>query len=67
MRLRSVRRNKLGVSLAVALILAGVVVDLRFSAHPALSIGILLAVVALLALVGLMYRRVWPRRSEKQR
>ena len=40
MRLRSVRRNKLGVSLAVALILAGVVVDLRFSAHPALSIGI---------------------------
>jgi len=49
------------------LILAGVVIDLRFSAHPALSIGILLAVVALLALVGLMYRRVWPRRSEKQR
>jgi hypothetical protein len=64
MRLRSVRRNKLGVSLAVALILAGVVVDLRFSAHPALSIGILLAVAALLTLVGLMHR-VWPRRSDK--
>jgi hypothetical protein len=64
MRLRSVRRNKLGVSLAVALILAGVVVDLRFSAHPALSIGILLTVAALLTLVGLMHR-VWPRRSDK--
>jgi len=64
MRLRSVRRNKLGLSLAVALILAGVVVDLRFSSHQALSIGILLAVAALLALVGLMHR-VWPRRSDK--
>jgi hypothetical protein len=56
------------VALAVVLILGGVAIDLLFSAHPALSMGLLLSVAALIALVGLlMHGRVWPRRFDKRR
>jgi hypothetical protein len=62
-------RRKLGVALVVDLILSGVVIVLRFSARPAVSLGLLLAaLIAVVAVVRYKRRfRVWPRRSDEQR
>jgi hypothetical protein len=49
--------------LVVALIAAGILIDLRFAAHPALSIGLLLAFVV----VFMVVRLAMLRRSERQR
>ena len=65
--LRHVRNPKLRVSLAVLVILAAVVIDLVFSAHPTLSIAIL-SVVAIAGMVRLVTLGRWrPRRSDKPR
>jgi hypothetical protein len=52
-RLRRLRR---GLVIALVLVLAGVVVNLLFSATPALSVGLLLAAAALITLALLLMR-----------
>jgi hypothetical protein len=52
-RLRRLRR---GLVIALVLVLAGVVVNLLFSATPALSVGLLLGAAALITLALLLMR-----------
>ena len=60
------RNRKLGVSVALLVVLGAVVIDLAFSGNPALSIGILL-VVTIITAVRLSRRGgLWPRGSAKQ-
>jgi hypothetical protein len=66
--IRRIRSPKLRIASAVAVLLAVVVIDLLFSAHPAQSIGIEAVVVALLVTVRLMlHGRVSPRGCDEQR
>jgi hypothetical protein len=58
-----IRSRRHRIALVVAIILAGVVIDLLFSAHPALSIGILLAGTALVVMVRLVVGHAGPGRS----
>lgn len=55
-RIRGRRRR---VAVVVALIVVGVLIDLRFATHPALSIGLLAAFVVVFVAV-----RVWMWRRE---
>jgi hypothetical protein len=59
LHLRS-RKHRLVV--VAILVLAVVVIDLLFSAHPALSIGILLAATALVVMARTMLGRAGTRR-----
>jgi hypothetical protein len=61
---RRISGNRPRAALAVLLVLAGVLIDLRFAAHPALSIGLLLAAAAVIAIMSLLssYREVPMRR-----
>ena len=51
-----IRRLRRGLVVALILVLAGVVINLLFSATPALPVGLLLAAAALFALVLLLIR-----------
>jgi hypothetical protein len=63
---RHTRSRQLRIALAVLVILGGVLIDLRFAAHPALFIALLLAAAALLVIGGLLlHRRGQPPRSDK--
>jgi peptidoglycan/LPS O-acetylase OafA/YrhL len=65
--IRRIRDRRIRAALAVAVILAGVVIDLLFSAHPAVSIGIL-GVAALIFVVRVvMVGRARPGHSDRQR
>lgn len=60
-RIRSRRRR---VAVVVALIVVGVLIDLRFAAHPAVSIGLLAVFVVVFVLVRVrMLGRVGRRRG----
>jgi hypothetical protein len=50
------RRLRRGLVIALILVLAGVVINLHFSATPALPVGLLLTAAALIALVLLLMR-----------
>jgi hypothetical protein len=65
--LRQIRSPRLRIAAVVAVLLAVVVIDLLFSAHPALSIGIEALVVALGVTVRLLiHGRASPRGSDKR-
>ena len=51
-----IRRLRRGLVVALILVLAGVVINLLFSATPALPVGLLLAAAALFALLLLLIR-----------
>ncbi len=66
MRLARLRYRKRRVALVAVLIVAGVVIDLVFAAHPTLSVGLLLGAVAIVEVLFLTRRR-WLRRSGEPR
>ena len=62
--LSRIHNNRLRFALAVVIVLVVIVIDLLFSGHPALSIAILVVVVAVGAVVRLLtLRRVRARDS----
>jgi hypothetical protein len=52
-----IRRLRRGLVIALVVVLAGVLVNLLFSATPALPVGLLLATAALITLALLLMRR----------